>query len=115
MKINLDEIQVKIKYLDDKKLKAIITLDFGDFLVKGFRVMESQYDNMSGDKLWLTPPTFLRDGKYHPTFFMPNKDLWVSLEKKIWEEYKKQKNDYYEKIYGLNSNACDIKDEDLPF
>ena len=92
MNINIEEIIVRVKIIDQKKLKAIISLDFGDFIVKGFRVMDSEYENPKGDKLWLTPPSYVGMGKYHPIFYMPNKDLWKHLEVKVWGEYYKQKN-----------------------
>lgn len=107
MKINIDEISVKIKFIEEKKLKAIITLDFGDFVVRGFRVQESNKKaNSKGDMLWLTPPSY-RDGggRYHPMFFIPDKEnLWHPLEEKIWEEYYKQKEEYYKKRFDIGDD-----------
>ena len=102
MKINIDEIEVKIKFIEEKKLKAIIGLNFGDFVIKGFRAMESEHINKHGEKLWLTPPSY-RDsgGRYHPIFFVPNKELWQELEEKIWTEYDKQQEEYYKKKFDL--------------
>jgi len=102
MQINPNEIKVKVKFLEDKKLKAIISLDFGDFIVKGFRLMVSEFENKQGDKLWLTPPSYPGGGKYHPIFFMPDKSLWEQLENKILAEYKKQDNERYKKMYGID-------------
>lgn len=107
MKMIPGEVTVKVKFTEKKKLKAIIGLDFGDFVVKGFRVMESEYENTRGDKLWLTPPSYPdAGGKYHPIFFIPNKDLWKKLEEKIWDEYYSQQKEHYKKMY-------DAKDEDF--
>ena len=103
MKMNKDEIKVKIKFIEEKKLKAIISLNFGDFVVKGFRIAESDYDNDRGDKLWLTPPSY-RDsgGRYHPIFYIPNKELWKELEGKVWDEYKLQSEEHYKKRFDLD-------------
>lgn len=103
MTINKDEIRVKIKFIEAQKLKAILSLNFGDFSVKGFRVTESDYPNMRGDKLWLTPPSY-RDsgGRYHPIFFMPNKELWKELESIIWDEYAVQSDEHYKKRLGID-------------
>lgn len=108
MKINKDEIVVKIKFTEAKKIKAIITLDFQSFVVKGFRIMESEFKNSKGDKLWLTPPSY-RDsvGRYHPIFFMPDKDLWKEIELKILDEYEKQSIEHYQKRF-------DLKDDEIP-
>ena len=102
MTINKNMIEVKIKFIEEKKLKAIITLNFEDFVVKGFRVMESDYENDKGKKLWLTPPSY-RDsgGRYHPIFFMPDKELWKELETKIWDEYNTQSEEHYNKRFNL--------------
>lgn len=104
MKIKLEEISLKIKILEDKKTKAIIGLDFGDFVVRGFRVIESQFDNMNGEKLWLTPPSYLGGGRYHPIFFMPDKEQWQELEKIIWKEYKIKQDEHYKKRLGLSDD-----------
>jgi len=106
MKINIEEIEVKIKFIEEKKLKAIIGLDFGDFAVKGFRVMESPHTNDCGLKLWLTPPSYPdKGGKYHPIFFVPEKNLWKLLEKRIWEEYQKQNDEHYKKKFDLKDET----------
>ncbi len=105
MKININEIGVKIKFLEQEKLKAIIGLHFGDFTIKGFRVMKSNYKNDYGDELWLTPPSYQGgNGSYHSIFYIPNKELWKELEKKIWNEYKKQKENYHKKQFDLDDD-----------
>mgnify|MGYP001588880994 FL=1 len=108
MNINIEKVEVKIKFIEEKKLKAIMSLNFGDFVVKGFRVAQSEYPNESGDNLWITPPSY-RDGggRYHPIFFMPDKELWKQLEKRLWEEYYRQNKEHYKKRFDLN-------DEDIP-
>ncbi len=101
MKININEINVNIKILEDKKTKAILSLDFGEMVVKGFRITESQYENKLGEKLWLLPPSYLGGGRYHPIFFMPDKGQWGLLEDKIWKEYKEKKDSHYKKMLGV--------------
>lgn len=108
MKIKLDEIQLKIKILDDKKTKAIIGLDFGEFVIRGFRVTESKFENMNGDKLWLTPPSYLGGGRYHPIFYLPDKELWKNMEKWIWDEYKKALDAHYKKKLQINDEDMNI-------
>lgn len=108
MKININEISVKIKFTEAKKIKAIISLDFQSFVVKGFRVQESQFANIKGANLWLTPPSY-RDsvGRYHPIFFMPDKELWKEVELMIWDEYAKQQTEHFKK-------RLDLSDDDIP-
>ena len=106
MYLDFEEIEVKIKVIEEKKLKAIISLGIGDIIVKGFRIAESEYVNEQGEKLWLTPPSY-RDGggRYHPIFYMPDKKLWQQLEKKIWEEYYRQNEAHYKKRFDLDDNG----------
>lgn len=107
MNLNIEEIIIRVKILDQKKLKAIIGLDFGDFVVKGFRIMESQYENRRGDKLWLTPPSYIGAGtRHHPIFFMPNKELWEKLEDRMFIAYEKEIKEHYKKQF-------DVTDDDL--
>ncbi len=108
MNVDLDVISIKVKVLEGQKLKAIISVDFGDLIVKGFRVMESQYPNLKGDKLWLTPPSYpSAGGKYRPIFFMPEKGLWEALQAKIWNEYYKQTNSHYQKRMGVQDEEIE--------
>lgn len=108
MKINPDEITVKIKFTEAKKIKAIITLDFQSFVVKGFRIQESQYENIKKDKLWLTPPSYADSGgRWHPIFFIPDKELWKEIELKIWDEYDIQQIEHFKKRMDLSNE--DIK------
>ncbi len=107
MKIDPDKILISMQLIDSKKIKAIINLDFSDFVIRGFRIMESRYANMHGDKLWLVPPCYRSEdsqdaAKYHPAFFMPDKELWKELENRIWSAYAKQRDEYYRKQYRLD-------------
>lgn len=107
MKLDLREIAIRVKVLQDKKLQAIISLDFGEFVVKGFRIQGSEYENYKGDKLWLTPPSYMGGGHYHPIFFMPDKEKWKELELRVWEEFYRARDEFFKKFHGLD-------DDDLP-
>ena len=102
--MDVNTIGIKIKIIEEKKIKAIISLVFDYFVVKGFRLSESEFTNSKGDKIWLTPPSY-RDGggKYHPIFFMPDKTLWQALELRILDEYEKQISEYHKKRFDLDS------------
>ena len=107
LKHNLEEIVIKIKILQDKKTKAIISLDFGDFVIKGFRVTESQFENKQGEKLWLIPPSYQSGGRYHTMFFMPNKQIWEELQERIMNEYKKELKNFNLKLHGIKEDDSD--------
>ncbi len=104
MNLEIEKIGVKIKIIEEKNLKAIIGLDFGDFVVKGFRIKESEFENRNGEKLWLTPPSYSGGAKWHPIFFMPDKTLWEQLEDKIYAEYNKQSKEYFKKRLGVEDD-----------
>ena len=101
MNINLDEVLVKCKILDDKKTKSIISLDFGGLIIKGFRIQESGFENEYKEKLWLTPPSYQGGGRYHPMFHLIDKEEWKKLEKKIYEAYREQSKEHFRKRHGL--------------
>lgn len=102
MSIDLEKLQVRVKPIEHDQLKAILSLDFGDWVIKGFRVLKSRYENQRGEYLWLVPPAYEdKNGKYHPIFFVINKELWQSLEGRIWEEYHREMEAHYKKRFDL--------------
>ena len=96
--MNIEDIKIDIKLTHDNKLKAMVTLDFGDFKIKGFKIMISRYENKRGEQLWVVPPSFFgKDKRYHPIFFMEDKDLWSELENKILQ--------FFQKTYSIKLNS----------
>lgn len=90
MTLNINEIICRVKLIEKDKLKAIITLDFGDFAIKGFRVTISQFANSRGKNLWIQPPSYKAGKGYFPIFFIHDKDMWVDLQEKIYDAYDKK-------------------------
>lgn len=101
--IKIDDLKFCFKIVEMDKLKAIVSIDFGDFKIKGFRVNTSDYENERGEKIWITPPSY-RDGggRYHPIFFTSNKELWKKIESKLLDEYHKASTEHYKKRIGLD-------------
>ena len=101
--IKIDDLKFYFKIVEMDKLKAIVSIDFGDFKIKGFRVNTSDYENERGEKIWITPPSY-RDGagRYHPIFFLPNKELWKKIESKLLDEYHKASTEHYKKRLDLD-------------
>ena len=117
MTINLDELKITAKIIEGQDLKAIVSINFGDFIVKGFRIQKSKYKNKQEEEgLWVTPPSY-RDsgGKYHPIFFSPDKLLWEQIKNKILEEYSKANNSHYKKRMRLEKDADGISIDDIAF
>ncbi|MBU1031960.1 SpoVG family protein [Patescibacteria group bacterium] len=91
--VTLDEIKIIVKLtageLGQNAMRAMITLDFGGvFKIKGFRIQSSKFEGGSGDRIWVTPPSYFAKGGYHPIFFSEDKDWWKRLEAKIIEAYR---------------------------
>ncbi|MDD5146889.1 MAG: hypothetical protein PHN39_04100 [Candidatus Pacebacteria bacterium] len=101
MTIDVEKIGIKIK-LTEGKLKAIVGLDFGDVIIRGFRIQESQHENDRGEKIWVTPPSYLGGGKWHPIAFFSDKDLWKKIEGKIYDAYAEVMKKRLTKAYGLS-------------
>ena len=110
MKIKIDEIGIKIKITENKKMKAIVGLVFENFTIKGFRIQESEHENDYGEKLWITPPSYKGPYKWHPIFYIPDLELWKELEKKIYKEYRKEMKEYHKKIYDIK-DLPKVKDD----
>ena len=101
--IKIDDLKFQFKIVEMDKLKAIVSIDFGDFKIKGFRVNTSEYKNERGENLWVTPPSY-PDGsrRYHPIFFTSNKELWKKIESKLLDEYHKASEKHYKKRFDLD-------------
>ena len=83
----LDKVKIKVKITDSKGMQAMISVDFGPFNIKGFRIRKSDYKNRRGEYLWLTPPSYVAEGRYHPMFFSEDKAFWEKLEDKIYDAF----------------------------
>lgn len=107
LKISIDDLDIKVKIIENQSLKAIVGINFGDFIIKGFRVQPSKYPN-DKNNLWITPPSYKDgSGKYHPIFYAPNENLWAEIESKIISEYEKESKKHFAK--RLNENLDDMQ------
>jgi len=81
------EIQIKLR--EDEKLKAIVTLKFGIITIKGFRV---QVSDKTESGYWVTPPAIYNLGskKWHPIFFIEDKETWKKIEEMVLSEMDKK-------------------------
>jgi len=104
LNIGTADLKVSVKIVEQKKLMAIASIDFGDFIIKGFRIYHSDYKKEGSDEaeLWIVPPSY-RDGggKYRPIFFAPDKELWRAIEVKISEAYQQASDEHYKKRFDM--------------
>lgn len=100
--IKADDLKFHFKIIEAEKLKAIVAIDFGDFKIKGFRIYLSKYENT----FWVTPPCYKdHGGRYHPIFFLPNKELWEKVKFRLLDEFHKASEEYYKKRFDLNDDG----------
>jgi len=101
--MNIENIKIRIKIVDHKKLKAMASVNFGEDMVKGFRIYTSDFEDSRGDKLWVIPPSYQdSNGKYHPIYYTENKKRWEMIKFKIIDEYHKESEKYYKKQFDLD-------------
>lgn len=106
MTIDIEKIVIKVK-LTEGKMKAIVALDFGEVVLRGFRILDSQFENDKGEKLWITPPVYPGGGKYHPIVFFPNKQLWEQISARILAAYQEANKNRYKKTFDLSDEEAD--------
>lgn len=114
--INVDDIEVIIKIKDEGKLKATAILRYKNINIKGFRIMESEFDNDYGDKIWIQVPSYLAGGHYHVMFFLEPKEEWKKIEEVIIKQFKKNQEEYFNKkfkVKDVDKESLDI--ENIPF
>lgn len=113
-KLVIESIKVNFKFLEYTDLKAIFSLDFGDFVIRGWRISKSKYkkiesENDESTDLWIVPPSYQeKGGKYHPMFFIPNKELWEQLEAYILQKYHEASEEQMKKRF-------EIKEQEIEF
>jgi len=103
--IDVKDVKVHIKHIhgNTAQMMAIINLDFGDFEVKGFRIMRSKFEKENNNPYWIVPPTYQSPGGgRHPLFYTANKDLWKALEKIIVNQYEKECRGSYDNTISEN-------------
>jgi hypothetical protein len=74
----------------------MVTINFGDLSIKGFRIRESEYIGDHGEPLWITPPSYKSMKGYRPIVYI-QKDVWKKIEVLIIAEYKRIFQDYVDK------------------
>ena len=105
MKIDTRAFTPKFKIVDQDKMKAIVSLDFDGMIIKGFRVMTFKTAETKEPTINLLPPSY-RDGnsRYHPIFYLTDKDEWEWIEAKVLEEYKKECAKLARKKFGIRDD-----------
>jgi len=86
MKIDVEKLKFKIRLIEDKKWKAIVTIDFGDFNIKGYRVWDSEFMGKHGEYLWITPPVY-NSGFGFKSIVYIKKYVWEEIEKELVKAY----------------------------
>ena len=89
MNPNLLEAKIIITPTKNNKMtKAIVTLDFGSFKIKGFRIRSNE-----NGSLWVNPPVIPRPypKKAFVIFYTEDLELWHKLQKKIIDKYENDK------------------------
>lgn len=102
-KSDLEKVKIHVKVIEEEEFKAIVTLEFENWVVRGFRIFRSKKDRKGENPLWVVPPSYQdRNKKYHPIFYILEKPLWHELENRILEEYEKQQEIHYSKRFDLD-------------
>lgn len=107
MEIDIEGILIKVKLITEGKLKAIVSLDFDSFVLRGFRIQESQYEDGKGRKLWIVPPSYRGGVKYHPIVFFPDKNIWEEIQERIFDAYQEAQKNRYGKAFDLSEQEKD--------
>lgn len=88
--MNLDNFQFDIKRKEppEKNIAALVTLDYLNMKIKGFRIY-CKTDLITGEVLrWVGPPQYMNYArkKYSSLFWM-ERELWKELETRILNDY----------------------------
>lgn len=108
--IDINKCKIGIKINEKGGMLAQAEISFGDLLIYGFRVMQTN----SGDKLFVTPPSIKSGrGNYVDIIRINNKIKWRELEDKIKAEYTKTKEEFDLETIDLPQPI--INPDEIPF
>ncbi len=116
MKLNIDELEYKFKFHENEQMPATMTLFMGQFQIRGFRIMKSQYTDNSKRFVLFPPANRTGRGKWIKIFFTEIKDDWALLEQRALAQFDIEHTDYLigKEINRSNDNK-EIKAEDIDF
>lgn len=94
MKIDPDNIQVKIKLIKASSTLAQVTLIlFDQWEEKGWRVSKANYEHpIYKDHVWIQPPCYQVNGEWKRIVFINNLRLYEEIQLKILDTYYREKN-----------------------
>ena len=112
--INIDDIEVIIKIKGEGKLKATAILKQKNMSIKVFRIIDSEFENKSGDKIWVQPPSY-HAGKYHTMLYLEPKEEWTKIEERVIQQFKMSYDYYYMKKLNVKDGEVEIDIENINF
>ncbi|MDP4010079.1 MAG: hypothetical protein Q8P53_03835 [Candidatus Shapirobacteria bacterium] len=114
MKIDPDDVQVKIKLLNSSSTLAQVTLVlFDQWEEKGWRVSKTNYENLAfHDHIWIQPPSYKSGEKWNQIVFINNMRLYQEIYQKIYDMYCREKNlaENSESSMDINPDEINIPD-----
>ncbi len=94
MKISIDDLKFKFKFKENDNMPAIMTLIIGQFEVRGFKVLKTQFEE-NRQKFVIYPPSKSLDhNKWLQLFWTEDKEDWNLLCKKALEQFDKEHTDW---------------------
>ncbi len=104
-------ISAKVRLVNKPGIIAVVEIEFGDVITKGWRLVRSQYENTRGQKLWLRPPQDLNSHRFF--VFIEDKELYKKIEDKVYELVDKISDGDYQDYAGenLNREMKEVADE----
>lgn len=112
MEIDPEAVKFRVRIMEDPKTKALVTIDFGELVIKGYRIMVSSFTGEHGENLWVVPPAYNSKAGWKPIVHIVRKDKWKDIETRIVRQYAKDFKAYAEtKMTGVVGD--DIEPDDL--
>lgn len=99
--IDNDEIQFEFDHWNrGGSLLAFVRLKMPPLVLKGFRIMESNYPNWRNEYISVMPPMIKgnQKGDFTMIFYIEDKELWEKLAGKIIDKYYQDKGKGYRHV-----------------
>lgn len=95
-KKDISSAEIKVNIVDPKRTSnpnflATVSVDFGDFFVRGFRIWQTK----EGNEKFAKPPSFrCSGGGWLESFVIKKKFLWQALQRRMLEEHERALMDW---------------------
>jgi hypothetical protein len=100
MKINISDLDFKIKLTDKDEMPAIVTFVVGQFEIRGFTIRRTKFKESIKRFVLYPPANRVGINKWIKIFWTEDKEEWAKIEDTVLEKFNTEFDENYFKTLG---------------